>query len=97
MGNAVRNDGRYSGLRSDGREWPQMLVGTQEIAAYLRIHPDTARKMLRDGRLPGMKDNRGRWVIRRRGIDIWVLDAMAERMRTVDAHGWSQLTTVTVG
>ena len=86
MGNAVRKDGRYSGLRPDGREWPQLLIGTQEIAGYLRIRPGTARKMLRDGRLPGTKDHRGRWVIRRRAIDVWVLDAAAERMRTVDAH-----------
>ncbi|MBW8056933.1 MAG: hypothetical protein FVQ86_02785 [candidate division NC10 bacterium] len=73
MGKAIRRDGRYSGLREDGGEWPEMLKGTKEIARFFRMHPDTAGKMLRELRLPGMKDSRGRWVTTRTLIDKWIL------------------------
>ncbi len=80
MSKRIRRDGRYSGRPLDGaKEWPEVLVGSQEIGAYLRIHPDTAKKMLEDGRLPGMKDGRGRWMTTRRLLDRWILEAMVIR------------------
>ncbi len=73
MGKAIRRDGRYSGLREGGGEWPEVLKGTEEIARFLRMHPDTAAKMLRELRLPGMRDSRGRWVTTRTLIEKWIL------------------------
>jgi len=80
MSKRIRRDGRYSGRPLDGgKEWPEVLRGTREIGAYLRVHPDTAKKMLGDGRLPGRKDGRGRWFTSRRLLDRWILEAMAIR------------------
>ena len=76
---AVRRDGRYSGLREDGREWPEVLVGAREVGGYLRMHPVTVRKMFREFQLPGRKDARGRWTTTRRLIDRWILESVALR------------------
>ncbi len=88
MGKKIRRDGQYSGLIQEGRcpncggeqPWPELLIGTEEIGGYLRIHPDTAKKWFGEGRLPGGKDGRGRWMTTRRLLDEWVLK-MAIRAR----------------
>lgn len=88
MAKKIRNDSMYSGRPLDGgKEWPEVLVGTKEIGGYLRIHPDTAKKMLEDGRLPGMKDSRRRWVTTRRLIDQWILQAMSVRAESKPVIG----------
>ena len=74
MSRAVRNDGRYSRVPEDGGEWPEILVGITQIARCLRIDPETAEKWLRDERMPGVKDARGRWVTTRGLIELWILE-----------------------
>jgi predicted site-specific integrase-resolvase len=37
--------------------------GVKAIANFLNIHPDTARKLIRDGKIPVKKDKTGRWVL----------------------------------
>ncbi|MCL6622898.1 MAG: helix-turn-helix domain-containing protein [Syntrophobacterales bacterium] len=39
-------------------------VGIKEIAGFLRLHPRTVYRHLKEGRLPAMKDCLGRWVLR---------------------------------
>ncbi len=84
MSNVVRRDGQYSGLPEYGMEWPEVLVGAKEIARFMRLHPDTVKKMLRDGHLPGKKDARRRWVTTRRWIEIWILEATILRRLAID-------------
>ncbi len=37
--------------------------GIKAIAKFLEVHPDTVRKLLREGRVPAKKDETGRWVL----------------------------------
>ena len=37
--------------------------GIKAIAQFLEMHPDTVRKLLREGRVPAKKDETGRWVL----------------------------------
>lgn len=37
--------------------------GIKAIAKFLEMHPDSVRKLLRDGSIPAKKDETGRWVL----------------------------------
>jgi len=37
--------------------------GIKGIAAFLELHPETVKKLLRENRLPAKKDETGRWVL----------------------------------
>jgi excisionase family DNA binding protein len=37
--------------------------GIKDIANFLEVHPDTARKLIREGKIPAKKDETGRWVL----------------------------------
>ena len=73
MSRKVRNDDKYSGLRPDGRPFPEVLVGVKEIAAYLRKHPETVGKWIREGHLPAPRDGKGRRWTSRSIIDRWAI------------------------
>ncbi len=73
MSRKVRKDGIYSGLRKDGNPWPEVLRGVMEIAAYLRVHPETVGKWIREGRLPAPRDGKGRRWTTRAIIDRWAI------------------------
>ncbi len=47
-----------------GRE----LLTCEEAAAYLRVHPRTVGRLLKEGRLPGVKVGR-QWRLRRADLD----------------------------
>ena len=49
---------------------PNLPLTTQQVAAYLRCHPRTVRRMIRDGILPARKIS-GEYVIRRADFDAW--------------------------
>ena len=76
----VRTDGIYSGLRDDGRPWPEFLYGIREIAGALRRSPDTISNWLRAGRLPACLDPSGRWMTSRRLIELWILERRRQQM-----------------
>ena len=37
--------------------------GVKAIAKFLEMHPETVKKLLRDGKIPAKKDETGRWVL----------------------------------
>jgi excisionase family DNA binding protein len=37
--------------------------GVKAIANFLEMHPDTVRKLIRQGKIPAKKDTSGRWVL----------------------------------
>lgn len=37
--------------------------GVKEIAAFLGLHPQTAQRLLGEGKIPAKRDGRGRWVL----------------------------------
>ena len=37
--------------------------GVKAIANFLEMHPDSVRKLLREGKVPAKKDESGRWVL----------------------------------
>jgi excisionase family DNA binding protein len=47
------------------------LIGAQEVAAYLGCHIDTARRMLHDKRLPGVKVGR-KWIVPTHVLEQWL-------------------------
>lgn len=47
------------------RRWPELLVGLQEIAGFLRVSQRTARYWIATGRLITVKDSRGRHTMLR--------------------------------
>jgi excisionase family DNA binding protein len=52
---------------------PDDLLTTQEVARLLRVHPETVRRLGRDGRLPGfaLSDKSG-WRFRRADVDALI-------------------------
>ena len=80
-GRKVRRTGRYSGLPPGGPcprcgsslNWPELLVGTTEIAAFMRAHPKTINRWINEGRFPATKDGKNRWITTRRVIEVWLL------------------------
>jgi len=59
------------------------LLTVEEVAELLQVHPDSVRRMMRQGRLPAVKIG-WRWYVRRD-----VLDAMTrgERVEAVQHDG----------
>ncbi|MGQ9688916.1 MAG: helix-turn-helix domain-containing protein [Desulfobaccales bacterium] len=39
------------------------FIGIKEIAGFLRVHPRTAQRYLRTGKIPAKRDGTGRWVL----------------------------------
>jgi hypothetical protein len=37
--------------------------GVKAISRFLQMHPDSVRKLLREGSIPAKKDETGRWVL----------------------------------
>lgn len=70
----VRIDNGYSGVWEGGKPWPELLIGAKEVAMFLRNHPSTAGRWLREGRLPACLDPSGRWLTTRRLIELWILE-----------------------
>ena len=92
-GRKVQRKGHYSGLHPDGQPWPEVLVGAKEIGGYLRMHPSTVRRMIRDGRLPAQKDSRKRWMTTKSILEKWMLQVMKlQKMkrdqRQVQGQSW---------
>ena len=75
-GRKVQQTGKYSGVRADGQPFPEVLIGAEEIGGYLRMHPTTVRRMIRDGRLPAEKDSRKRWRTTKNILEKWMLRGM---------------------
>jgi hypothetical protein len=71
----VRKTGKYSGLREDGRPWPEMLIGIKDIARYMRKHPITIAKWISSGILPAAKDTKGRRWTTKSAIDRLIIEA----------------------
>ena len=74
MSDKVRKDGIYSGLREDGKPWPEMLIGVKEIAGYLRKHPRTIERWIAKGLLIAPKDTKGRRWTTKSLIDRWIIE-----------------------
>ncbi len=55
-----------------GNSAAEPLWTVEDVAAYLRLEPETVRKMARNGRLPAIKLGRV-WRFRREKIAEWVL------------------------
>ena len=75
-GRKVQRTGMCSGIRPDGQPWPEVLLGAEEIGGFLRMHPTTVRRMIRDGRLPAEKDSRKRWRTTKAILEKWMLRGM---------------------
>ena len=50
------------------------LWTVDDVAKYLRLEPETVRKMARNGRLPAIKVGRV-WRFKREKVKEWVTDA----------------------
>lgn len=48
----------------------QTVMTLAEVAQYLRVHPSTIYRLLKDRRLPGFKLGRD-WRFSRDQIDVW--------------------------
>lgn len=91
-GRKVHSKGRYSGLPPGGPcshcgsplPWPELLIGTKEIAAFMRVHPKTLNRWINDGRFPAAEDGKGRWMITRRVIGVWLLERRKGQMQQMD-------------
>ncbi len=93
-GRKVQRKGPYRGLHPDGQPWPEVLIGAKEIGGYLRLHPVTVRRMMRDGRLPAQKDSRKRWMTTKSILEKWMLQVMKlQKMkrdqRRAQGQSWS--------
>jgi excisionase family DNA binding protein len=55
--------------RSDNGREPMMTV--KELADYLRVHPTTVYRLLRQGELPGLRIGSD-WRFSRETIDQWI-------------------------
>ena len=51
MSRKVKKESLYNGLREDGKPWPDVLIGIRDIACYMRMHPATISRWVREGRL----------------------------------------------
>ena len=50
---------------------PIPLMTIDEVAEYLRLHPMTVRRLVRERQLPAFKVGR-QWRIKRESLDRWV-------------------------
>ncbi len=97
-GRKVHSKGRYSGLPPGGpcshcgspAPWPEMLIGTKEISAFMRVHPKTMNRWLNEGRLPATKDSRNRWMTTRRLIEMWLVKGIKQERQQRDARRETQ-------
>ena len=47
------------------------LMGVEELAEFLKLHPLTVRKLARNGELPAFKIGR-RWNVKRDELEKWM-------------------------
>ncbi len=93
-GRKVHNKGRYSGLPPGGPcphcgsplPWAELLIGTKEIAAFMRVHPKTLNRWINAGRFPATKDGKNRWIITRRLIEVWLVNGMKQERQQREAR-----------
>lgn len=72
--------------RDDGPS--DILRGTDEIAAYLRVSAATALQYIKEyampcGRVPPRRGSRGQWITSRLLLDLWIV-ALGEAERDAD-------------
>ncbi len=81
MSRKVKKESLYNGLREDGKPWPDVLIGIRDIACYMRMHPATISRWVREGRLPTSKDARNRrWTTKS------AIDQLAEEMYNAEMN-----------
>jgi len=82
MSRKVKKESLYSsGLREDGKPWPEVVIGIRGIARYMRKHPATISRWIREGRLPTSKDARNRrWTTKS------AIDQLAEEMYNAEMN-----------
>ena len=93
-GRKVQSKGRYSGLPPGGPcphcgsplPWAELLIGTKEIAAFMRVHPKTLNRWINAGRFPATKDGKNRWIITRRLIEVWLVNGMKQERQQREAR-----------
>ena len=97
-GRKVHSKGRYSGLPPGGpcphcgspAPWPELLIGTKEIGAFMRVHPKTMNRWLNEGRIPATQDSRNRWMTTRRLIEMWLVKGIKQERQQRDARRETQ-------
>lgn len=48
------------------------LLTVEQAAEKLKMHPDTIRRLLRDGQLPGIKLGKRQWRIPSKALDDYI-------------------------
>jgi excisionase family DNA binding protein len=66
-----------------------ILVGLEEIGAYLRIHRRTAYRWIHDYALPAMQTPAGTWITSPTLIDGWIIVCgnQLREQRESELHG----------
>lgn len=54
-------------------KWPEILVGAGAVAGYLGMNIQVVQRMFREGRLPGRKDGKKRWMTSKSLLDRWIV------------------------
>jgi excisionase family DNA binding protein len=62
---------RHSGIEVEMNEKPLMIMITAEVADYLRVHPSTVYKLLRQGNIPAMRIGSD-WRFNKSDLDEWM-------------------------
>ena len=57
------------------QNWDQvpLVLGLQEVADLLRVHPNTAKKLCQTGKLPAVKVGRA-WRVQRKAVKAMLAD-----------------------
>ena len=63
------------GVDPSGMERPNEIMTLEEVAAYLRLKPQTIYKWAQERRIPGAKLGK-EWRFRRSLIDLWLDEQM---------------------
>ncbi|HJU29514.1 MAG TPA: helix-turn-helix domain-containing protein, partial [Candidatus Binataceae bacterium] len=61
---------------------PEDFFTIDELAEYLRVHPTTIYRLLRQGRLPGFRVG-GNWRFRRGLIEQWQTQQTSETRKPI--------------
>jgi excisionase family DNA binding protein len=54
-------------------EGPDDLLNLTEAGEVLRVHRLVVGRYIREGKIPGVRGDRGQWLVRRSDIDAWLL------------------------
>jgi excisionase family DNA binding protein len=60
---------------------PELLITVGELAAYLRVHTITIRRLAKRGEIPCFMIGR-RWRFEKKAVDIWLREQHNEWKRT---------------